>query len=76
MIRQLKHEVSGEAIGVAPNLLVQAFGGYTVEQSKVRVEEEFLSSQNNDRPCNACRVRQCGRFRHVIERDRQLRFPE
>jgi len=57
---QSKREIIGEAIDVAFHLLVQPLHGHTVERGKVRIEDDSVAAQNQDRTLRA------------IERDKVL----
>ena len=45
---ELEHEIRGEAVEVAPDLLVEALGGNTVEGGEFGIQEHALAAQDED----------------------------
>ncbi len=45
---ELEHEIRGEAVEVAPDLLVEALGGDAVEAGEFDIQEHALAAQDED----------------------------
>jgi hypothetical protein len=45
---ELEHEIRGEAVEVAPDLLVEALGGDAVEGGELGIQEHALAAQDED----------------------------
>ncbi len=45
---ELKHEIRGEAVEVAPDLLVEALGGDAVKAGELGIQEHALAAQDED----------------------------
>ena len=50
MFLQSKQEVMREPAAVALHLLVKALGRHVIQARKVRIEEHFLATQDQDAP--------------------------
>jgi hypothetical protein len=45
---KLEHEIFGKTLTVAVNLLVEAFGGYPIEGSKLCIEQHAMAARDED----------------------------
>ncbi|HEX6635661.1 MAG TPA: hypothetical protein VF038_16965 [Usitatibacter sp.] len=45
---ELEHEIGGESRAVAPDGLIEAAGGHTVEGGQVRVDDDLVAADHED----------------------------
>ena len=74
---QLEHEIFWKPGSVTPDLLVESLGRHTVQRREMNIEQDFMTTNKENRSFDALRRKRCshsfGPFEKVVKCERILR---